>query len=84
VIALRRTSPDLPRPFKVPFMPWLPILSVVVCLALMASLPWETWERLIVWMAVGLVVYALYGYRRSVIRHGIAEATNVESVETVR
>ena len=69
VIALRRTSPDLPRPFKVPFMPWLPILSVVVCLALMASLPWETWERLIVWMAVGLVVYAVYGYRRSVIRH---------------
>ena len=70
VIALRRTSPDLPRPFKVPFMPWLPMLSVVVCLALMASLPWETWERLIVWMAVGLVVYAAYGYRRSVLRHG--------------
>jgi basic amino acid/polyamine antiporter, APA family len=69
VIALRRTSPDLPRPFKVPFMPWLPILSVVVCLGLMASLPWETWERLIVWMAVGLVIYAVYGYRRSVIRH---------------
>jgi basic amino acid/polyamine antiporter, APA family len=69
VIALRRTSPDLPRPFKVPFMPWLPMLSVVVCLGLMASLPWETWERLIVWMAVGLVIYAAYGYRRSVIRH---------------
>ena len=84
VIALRRTSPELPRPFKVPFMPWLPILSVVVCLALMASLPWETWERLIVWMVIGLVVYAFYGYRRSVIRHGIAAATAAEHVETVR
>ena len=54
VLVLRRTSPDLPRPFRVPFVPWLPIVSVVVCLGLMASLPWETWERLIIWMAVGL------------------------------
>lgn len=72
VVSLRRTSPDLPRPFKVPFMPWLPALSVVVCFALMASLPIETWERLFIWMAIGLLVYALYGYRRSVIRHGAA------------
>jgi basic amino acid/polyamine antiporter, APA family len=42
---------------------------VVVCLGLMASVPWETWERLIVWMAIGLAVYAAYGYRRSVLRH---------------
>jgi basic amino acid/polyamine antiporter, APA family len=79
VIALRRTSPDLPRPFKVPFMPWLPILSVVVCLALMASLPWETWERLIIWMAIGLVIYVVYGYRRSVIRHAAVEGVTSES-----
>ena len=54
VLVLRRTRPDLPRPFRVPLVPYLPIASVVVCLALMASLPWETWERLIVWMAVGM------------------------------
>jgi APA family basic amino acid/polyamine antiporter len=70
VIVLRRTSPDLPRPFRVPLMPWTPILSVVVCLALMASLPLSTWERLFVWMAIGMVIYAAYGYRHSVLRHG--------------
>jgi APA family basic amino acid/polyamine antiporter len=69
VVALRRVSPDLPRPFRVPFMPWLPVLSVVVCLALMASLPRETWERLVIWMVLGLVFYACYGYRHSVVRH---------------
>jgi APA family basic amino acid/polyamine antiporter len=68
VLVLRRTSPDLPRPFRVPFVPALPIASVVVCLALMASLPWETWERLFIWLAIGLVIYAVYGYRHSVAR----------------
>jgi basic amino acid/polyamine antiporter, APA family len=74
VVSLRRTSPDLPRSFKVPFMPWLPALSVVVCFALMASLPIETWERLFIWMGIGLLVYAGYGYRRSVLRHGRMDA----------
>ncbi|HTV00874.1 MAG TPA: amino acid permease [Luteitalea sp.] len=68
VLVLRRTAPDLPRPFRVPWTPWLPILSVVVSVGLMASLPRETWERLVVWMVLGLVVYAAYGYRRSVLR----------------
>jgi APA family basic amino acid/polyamine antiporter len=79
VVALRRMSPDLPRPFKVPFMPWLPALSVLVCFGLMASLPWSTWERLIVWMAIGLVVYATYGYRHSVIRRGRESAEPIGS-----
>jgi APA family basic amino acid/polyamine antiporter len=68
VLVLRVTAPSLPRPFRVPWAPWLPILSVVVSLGLMASLPRETWERLVIWMALGLVVYATYGYRRSVLR----------------
>jgi APA family basic amino acid/polyamine antiporter len=68
VLVLRRTAPDLPRPFRVPLTPWLPIASVLACLALMASLPWKTWERLFVWLAIGLAIYAGYGYRNSVLR----------------
>jgi basic amino acid/polyamine antiporter, APA family len=72
VLVLRRTSPDLPRPFRVPFVPFLPVLSVVVCVLLMASLPWDTWRRLFVWMALGMVIYAGYGYRHSVARRAAA------------
>ena len=50
VLVLRRSAPTLPRPFRVPWSPWLPMLSVVVSLGLMASLPRETWERLVIWM----------------------------------
>ena len=68
VIVLRRTRPDLERPFKTPWVPALPIASAVVSLALMAALPRATWERLIVWMALGLIVYFAYGYRHSTLR----------------
>jgi APA family basic amino acid/polyamine antiporter len=65
VIVLRRTRPDLPRPFKTPLVPALPIASAVVSTALMAALPWSTWERLIIWMAIGLVIYFAYGRSHS-------------------
>jgi APA family basic amino acid/polyamine antiporter len=65
VIVLRRTQPHLERPFKTPFVPALPIASALVSLALMAALPWSTWERLIIWMALGLVIYVVYGRKHS-------------------
>ena len=65
IIVLRRTRPDLPRPFRMPLVPLLPILSAVVSFVLMLSLPWSTWERLMIWMAIGVVVYFAYGYRHS-------------------
>jgi APA family basic amino acid/polyamine antiporter len=65
IIVLRRTRPDLPRPFRMPFVPVLPILSAVVSFVLMLSLPWSTWERLMIWMAIGVAVYFAYGYRHS-------------------
>ena len=68
VIVLRRTRPDLPRPFRMPMVPVLPALSALVAFVLMLGLPRATWERLILWMAIGIVFYFVYGYRRSHLR----------------
>jgi APA family basic amino acid/polyamine antiporter len=65
VLVLRKTNPALKRVFKVPLMPLIPILAIVICVAQMLALPIATWLRLLVWMVVGLVIYALYGYRHS-------------------
>ena len=71
VVVLRRTRPDLPRAFRTPAAPVVATLSVVLCVYLMLNLTGETWIRFVVWMAIGLVVYATYGYRHS--RLGQAE-----------
>jgi APA family basic amino acid/polyamine antiporter len=65
ILILRRTAPELERPFKTPWMPWVPILGALTCLLQMVSLPWRTWERLIVWLLLGLAMYFLYGQRRA-------------------
>src|ERR1700730_11705920 len=70
VIVLRRKDPTRPRPFRVPFVPVFPLLGVLFCLALMLSLPLETWIRFFVWLAVGLLIYFLYSVRRSKLGRG--------------
>lgn len=65
VVILRKKEPDAPRAFKTPWVPFIPILGAVCCLALMVSLPLDTWIRLIVWMAIGILIYFLYGRRHS-------------------
>jgi APA family basic amino acid/polyamine antiporter len=65
VLVLRRTQPSLPRPFRTPWVPFIPIASALVSLFLMLSLPIETWERLAIWMAIGVVVYFGYGRRKA-------------------
>lgn len=68
VLVLRYTRPDLHRPFRVP-RPWFVcVAGAVVCGGMMASLPHDTWLRLLVWTAIGIVIYFLYGYRHSVLR----------------
>lgn len=65
VIILRRTRPDLPRGFRAPFVPLVPILAILACLWLMLNLTALTWTRFIGWMLIGVVVYFLYGHRKS-------------------
>ena len=74
IIVLRRTRPDLHRPFRTPLVPWVPLGGVLFCLYLMSSLPRDTWIRLFVWMAIGFVVYFSYGVRHSKLRTGEDEA----------
>jgi APA family basic amino acid/polyamine antiporter len=73
VIVLRRRRPDLPRPFRVPLYPWIPAGGAAASLALMAGLPAVTWMRLMGWLGVGLVIYILYGSRRSRVRGSAQE-----------
>lgn len=68
IIVLRRLRPELARPFKVPGYPWVPVGGVIVCVALMASLPRDTWIRLVVWLLIGAALYAGYGFRHSSLR----------------
>ncbi|MCB0525996.1 MAG: amino acid permease, partial [Saprospiraceae bacterium] len=65
ILVLRYKSPDIHRPFKTPFFPFVPILGVLSSLGVMATLPGDTWLRLIVWMAIGIVIYFLYGRKHS-------------------
>ncbi|MGQ0764378.1 MAG: amino acid permease [Gemmatimonadota bacterium] len=70
VIVLRYREPNRHRPFRVPGAPVTPLISVVACLYLMLQLPAVTWVRFGIWLAVGMVIYFLYGYRHSVLRTG--------------
>jgi APA family basic amino acid/polyamine antiporter len=65
VLVLRYTDPDRPRPFKTPLVPLVPLGGIAACLYLMLGLPVDTWARLIIWMALGLAIYFLYGKSHS-------------------
>jgi APA family basic amino acid/polyamine antiporter len=69
IIVLRKTRPDIHRPFRTPWVPVIPALGAIICLAQMFALPLDTWARLIAWMAIGLVIYFTYSIRHSKIRN---------------
>ena len=68
VLVLRHLEPDRPRPFRTPFVPVVPILAILSCLWLMLGLPLITWIRFGIWLAVGMLIYLLYGRRNSVLQ----------------
>src|SRR5262249_27675691 len=68
ILILRKRDPNRPRAFKTPWVPLVPLLGVISCLSLMLGLPWITWIRFGLWLAVGLVVYFAYGHRHSRLR----------------
>jgi APA family basic amino acid/polyamine antiporter len=65
VIVLRKTEPNMKREFKTPFIPLVPILGVIVCLAMIYGLGWTNWLRLGVWLLLGLIIYFFYGKKNS-------------------
>ncbi|HVI47510.1 MAG TPA: amino acid permease [Chitinophaga sp.] len=69
VIILRRTNPEIHRPFRVPWVPVVPLLGIAVCVALMVGLPLNSWGRLFIWMLIGIVIYLLYGKKHSRLRN---------------
>jgi APA family basic amino acid/polyamine antiporter len=83
VIILRRTRADLDRPFRVPAVPLIPILSIAACLWLMVNLSVETWIRFLIWLAIGFVVYFAYGQRSSRLGKGLKQASVDGDVPTV-
>ncbi len=74
IIVLRRTDPGRPRPFRTPWVPVLPLVSVAFCLYLMLNLPTLTWIRFGVWLLIGGAIYAFYGRRHSRVRSLAAAA----------
>jgi basic amino acid/polyamine antiporter, APA family len=80
VLIMRKTNPDAERPFRCPLVPVVPILGILMCLLLMFSLPWENWLRLIVWMAIGLVIYFAYSRHHSFMKHYLAHEISAHGV----
>jgi len=76
VWVLRVRKPDLHRPFKTPWVPFVPIMGIVVSLALMASLPFDTWLRLIIWLIIGMFIYFGYGRHHSRVQAAINAKAN--------
>ena len=65
IVILRKTQPDLKRPFKTPLVPFVPLLGAAICIVQMVSLPWSTWERMIGWTILGFIIYFTYGIKHS-------------------
>ena len=73
VWVMRRNRPEVHRPFKTPWMPFTPIMGIIISLALMLGLNGKTWIRLFVWLIIGLVIYFTYGRHHSLVQKDVGE-----------
>jgi APA family basic amino acid/polyamine antiporter len=80
VLIMRRKNPDAERPFRCPFVPVVPILGILMCLLLMFSLPAANWLRLVVWLAIGLVIYFSYSRHHSVMKNYLAHEISAHGI----
>lgn len=71
VLVLRVKQPHLHRPFKTPFVPWVPLIGTLICILQMLALPGVTWMQFFIWMSIGLLIYLGWGYKHSVVRFKI-------------
>jgi APA family basic amino acid/polyamine antiporter len=70
IMILRKRMPEVPRAFKTPLVPFVPIMGIIVCVYLMYALPMESWFRLAIWLALGLLIYFVYGKNNSKLQKG--------------
>ena len=82
VLVLRKKQPDVVRPFKCPWVPFVPLAGIAFCLYLAIGLPGDTWIRLIVWLAIGMVIYFTYGIKHSILRGREDAATSAPAAQT--
>jgi APA family basic amino acid/polyamine antiporter len=68
VMILRVKDPGRKRSFRTPWVPFVPLMGIAMCVYLMLGLPWATWERFIIWLAVGMAIYFFYSYEHSNLR----------------
>jgi APA family basic amino acid/polyamine antiporter len=80
LIILRKTEPDVPRAFRTPWVPFVPILGALICILQMIALPRDTWFRLIGWMLIGFVIYFTYGKKHSIVRQKENETKGKTSI----
>ena len=77
VWVMRRNRPDVHRPFKTPWMPFTPIMGIIITLALMLGLNGVTWIRLIVWLIIGMIIYFTYGRHHSKVQNMVEDEVKI-------
>lgn len=83
ILIVRKSMPDVERSFKTPFVPVVPILGILTCLCMMVFLPADTWIRLVLWMLVGLDIYAVYGVKHSLLEHNVSRRKGMTVLNSI-